>query len=58
MTDFEEEVPAPKLKILKREAKPQRIVEVGSIGEYKPDHPSVRRQLTGEPTKILKFDKK
>ena len=58
MTDFGEEMTAPKLKLIKKGVKPQRVVEVGSIGEYKPNHPSARRQLIEDSAKIIKFDKK
>lgn len=53
-----EETTVPKLKLVNGGAKPQEVIEVGSIGEYKPNHPSARRQLVADPNKIIKFGKK
>lgn len=45
----------PKFRVIEGGAKPQDVIEVRSIGDYKPYHPSRRRQPAADEAKIIRF---
>ena len=62
MAEGGKETGSKKLRVIKggiaSETAPERVIEVGSIGEYKPDHPSAKHRPPPDPTKITPIRKK